>query len=225
MALGQCVDIVPVGDAGYAVRVYGIDDKFAGEEQTRPRFPIVSDIAEMGRLVKAMLAGEADLTGCELISAERISDIARLDRLVDQRRRFRRANREALAANYRHSVFYQSDLREAAAAFAQDSLPLPAPLPAEEPLITRISDSMFRAEVNRLTGADPKADEERAFSLLREGLTRTVLEHKEVPRRDVCSDQIVWSRSPVRIDIAGGWTDTPPFCLMEGAMSSTSPSN
>ena len=35
----------------------------------------------------------------------------------------------------------------------------------------------------------------------------------------VCSvydDQIVWGRSPVRIDIAGGWTDTPPYCLMEG---------
>lgn len=213
---GQCIDIVPVGDAGFAVRVYGIDDKFAGEEQTRPRFPIVSDIAEMGRVIKAMLAGETDLSAYELISAERISDIARLDRLVDQRRRFRRANREALAANHRHSVFYQSDLREAAEAFANDSLKMPAPLADDEPLITRISDSMFRAEVSRLTGADPQAHEERAFSLLREGLTRTVLEHKELPRRDVCSDQIVWSRSPVRIDIAGGWTDTPPFCLMEG---------
>jgi galactokinase/mevalonate kinase-like predicted kinase len=32
----------------------------------------------------------------------------------------------------------------------------------------------------------------------------------------VADDQIVWGRSPVRIDIAGGWTDTPPYCLMEG---------
>ena len=30
------------------------------------------------------------------------------------------------------------------------------------------------------------------------------------------SDQIVWGRSPLRIDIAGGWTDTPPYCLLEG---------
>ena len=110
-----------MGDDGFAVRVYSIDDKFADEEQTRPRFPIVSDIAETGRVIKAMLAGEADLSAYELISAERISDIARPDRLVDQRRRFRRANREALAANHRHSVFYQSDLREAATAFANDS--------------------------------------------------------------------------------------------------------
>ena len=24
-------------------------------------------------------------------------------------------------------------------------------------------------------------------------------------------DQIVWARSPVRLDLAGGWTDTPPY--------------
>ena len=39
---------------------------------------------------------------------------------------------------------------------------------------------------------------------------------KQRPHLSVYADQIVWGRSPVRIDIAGGWTDTPPFCLMEG---------
>ena len=34
--------------------------------------------------------------------------------------------------------------------------------------------------------------------------------------RDVKLDQIVWARSPVRLDLAGGWTDTPPFTLREG---------
>jgi galactokinase/mevalonate kinase-like predicted kinase len=29
-------------------------------------------------------------------------------------------------------------------------------------------------------------------------------------------DQIVWARSPVRLDLAGGWTDTPPYTLREG---------
>lgn len=37
-----------------------------------------------------------------------------------------------------------------------------------------------------------------------------------MPRLDVYSDQIVWGRSPVRIDLAGGWTDTPPYCLSSG---------
>lgn len=29
-------------------------------------------------------------------------------------------------------------------------------------------------------------------------------------------DQIVWARSPVRLDLAGGWTDTPPYTLRCG---------
>ena len=39
---------------------------------------------------------------------------------------------------------------------------------------------------------------------------------ENTPRKQISDDQIVWGRSPVRIDIAGGWTDTPPYCLMEG---------
>ena len=214
---GQCIDIVPVADSSYAVRVYGIDDRFAGEEQTRPRFPVVSDINEMGRIVKLMLEGVTDFPDHELLSAEKISDIARLDRLVGQRREFRKANRKKLAENHRHSVFYQSDLLEEARAFSADSIPMPPELPKSEPLLTRVSDAMFRAEVKRSSAFETASRHEaEAFTLLREGLTRTVLADKQFPKRDVCSDQIVWSRSPVRIDIAGGWTDTPPFCLMEG---------
>lgn len=52
--------------------------------------------------------------------------------------------------------------------------------------------------------------------LAREGLTAAALAKKQQPHLSVYSDQIVWGRSPVRIDLAGGWTDTPPYCLNEG---------
>ena len=39
---------------------------------------------------------------------------------------------------------------------------------------------------------------------------------KMIPQRSLKEDQIVWGRSPVRLDLAGGWTDTPPFCLQAG---------
>ena len=29
-------------------------------------------------------------------------------------------------------------------------------------------------------------------------------------------DQIVWARSPLRLDLGGGWTDTPPYCFEFG---------
>ena len=78
----------------------------------------------------------------------------------------------------------------------------------------RISDAMMRS----LLCANPHAgeDERRAFRLLAEGITGQALQHKVRPTRRVCDDQIVWGRSPVRIDIAGGWTDTPPHCILEG---------
>ncbi|MDE6394510.1 MAG: bifunctional fucokinase/L-fucose-1-P-guanylyltransferase, partial [Duncaniella sp.] len=163
-----------------------------------------------------LLAGEEPEGFERLMSAEEISNEASLPRLVKQRRELRRGNWKALADNHLHSVFYQLDLHDAAKAFAEDGLELPLPLDTSAPLLTRMSDAMFRAEVNRRKGLDFADYEHQAFSLLREGLTSTVMAEKQLPRRAVCSDQIVWSRSPVRIDIAGGWTDTPPYCLMEG---------
>ena len=217
LAPGQCIDIVPIGsDDKFAVRVYNIDDRFAGAEQQKRQFPVVRDIKEMQRAVKTLLAGENPEGFERLMSAEEISNEASLPRLVAQRRKFRRENWKALADNHLHSVFYQLDLHNAAQAFAEENIILPEPLDASAPLLTRMSDAMFHAEVNRRNGTDHKVYENNAFSLLREGLTSTIMSEKQMPRRAVCSDQIVWSRSPVRIDIAGGWTDTPPFCLMEG---------
>lgn len=213
---GQCLDIVPVREEDYVVRVYNIDDKFAGAEQQTPRFPVVRNIAEMGKVVKAILDGNFISDGYELMSAEHISDVANLERLVAQRRLFRRDNWIGLAKNHQHSVFYQLDLYDAAHSFAVDQIELPERLAPSAPLLTRIHDAMFHAEVLRQSGGDFKEAEAEAFSLLREGLTGTLLDRKQLPKRAVCADQIVWSRSPVRIDIAGGWTDTPPFCLMEG---------
>lgn len=38
----------------------------------------------------------------------------------------------------------------------------------------------------------------------------------DVPRNALRSDEIVWGRSPVRLDLAGGWSDTPPYSLEYG---------
>lgn len=216
LAPGQCIDIVPIGEREWAVRIYGIDDRFAGERQRMPLFPVTQSMEETERAVKSMLRDGTVPPGARLISAEAISDTANLRRLFAQRDAFRRGCWEALADNYEHSVFYQLDLEDAARNFAAGALSLPSPLPDSAPLMTRIHDAMFRSEAERLLGRDGKDYAARAFGLLRQGLAETVLTDKQRPRLAVYSDQIVWARSPVRIDIAGGWTDTPPYCLMEG---------
>ncbi len=36
------------------------------------------------------------------------------------------------------------------------------------------------------------------------------------PKNMLRSDEIVWGRSPARLDLGGGWTDTPPYSLERG---------
>lgn len=248
---GQCIDIIPIGEKGYAVRPYGFEDKFRGnisqvnthfigqpimkwaEErliqlgedcdiQSAKLFPVVHDIGDVGLVLRWMLnepyqqGGKMLWERAERLSADDISNQANLVRLFRQRNENRMMNWPFLAKNYAHSVFYQVDLENAAREFADGNLALPHPLPEDEPLLTRIHDAMFRSEVERNKGVAYQDNEEKAFSLLRQGLTSQALAKKQMPRMSVYGDQIVWGRSPVRIDIAGGWTDTPPYCLMEG---------
>jgi galactokinase/mevalonate kinase-like predicted kinase len=195
---GQCVDIIPIGETQYCVRRYDINEKFAGAAQQEKRFPVLDSLDGLDNLDNL----ESKAVG--FLSAEDISNVANLRRLFAQRKVFRSRNWPALARNWQHSVFYQLDLDDAAREFKEMNLSQPAALPVEAPLMTRIHDCMFRG------------DSDGAFSLLREGLTAGVLASKQTPRLSVYPDQIVWGRSPVRIDLAGGWTDTPPYCLMEG---------
>ena len=190
--------------------------------QSAPIFPVVDNVSDMGVVLRWML-NEPSLQGGRMIwedslklSADELSEKANLRRLICQRHENRMKNWPFLASNYAHSVFYQVDLDEAAHDFAEGHIAEPHPLPESEPLLTRIHDAMFRSELERLKGKPSNKNAEKAFSLLQEGLIEQVLEQKQNPRMTVFSDQIVWGRSPVRIDIAGGWTDTPPFCLMEG---------
>ena len=140
----------------------------------------------------------------EPLNSNEVAERANLKRLFEQRRKYRKENWQALAKNWRHSVFYQLDLADAAKTFEKEQIPLPEPLGEDAPLMTRIHNAMFLG------------DSEKAFSLLREGLCNNAAADQQQPSLCVADDQIVWGRSPVRIDIAGGWTDTPPYCLMEG---------
>ena len=206
LAPGQCLDIVPVGDDRFAVRPYHIDDRFDGAEQQRQQFPVLA-YNEIEPWLQANLSPHpSDIIPhpSALFSAEEISAEANLARLFEQRVGFRKTNWSAIARNWHHSVFYQLDLDDAAHEFKRYGIPMPAPLEDDAPLMVRIHDAMFRG------------NSDEAFGLLRQGLTERVLAEPQQPQMSVMQDQIVWGRSPVRIDIAGGWTDTPPYCLLEG---------
>ena len=219
---GTCYQGMPVGE-WCAVRGLSVEEIENGHDLQAARlFPVCSSVEELGVVMRWMVSEPALQEGKEIwqrsrkLSADEISAYADLHRLAEQREAFRVKNWPALAHNYERSVFYQLNLENAAGEFARYDLSLPEPLSDSVPLMTRISDSMFRARVQQLKGMAYREYEDEAFRLMRDGLTASALAKRQQPHLSVYSDQIVWGRSPVRIDLAGGWTDTPPYCLNEG---------
>lgn len=190
--------------------------------QAAALFPVVNSVEEMGTVLRWMVSepdlaeGKALWLKSERLSADEISSRANLNRLYAQRDAFRKENWSGLARNYEKSVFYQLDLANVADEFHQFGLEIPALLPTDAPLMLQIHNRMLRAQIQKLGGEESARDEEAAFGMLREGLLSDLYEHKSSPQLNVYSDQIVWGRSPVRIDLAGGWTDTPPYSLFAG---------
>ncbi|MGO8751297.1 MAG: L-fucokinase [Thermoguttaceae bacterium] len=61
---------------------------------------------------------------------------------------------------------------------------------------------------------------ERARAVAFESLRKTIVtsggRSPQLPASALRSDEIVWGRAPARLDLAGGWTDTPPYALEHG---------
>jgi galactokinase/mevalonate kinase-like predicted kinase len=147
----------------------------------------------------------------EKVSAKDLINLANIPRLLDQRIRFRKNNYLTLVRNHNKSVFFQIDLRHAKKemnkSFA-DNLP---ELEIGQSIYKQLPNSMLKY----LLSEDSKYARE-AFQGLAERVLEPIKSKKVSPSCTVLEDQIVWSRSPARIDLAGGWTDTPPHCMMDG---------
>ncbi len=152
------------------------------------------------------------------LSAREAQSVANLDRLVGQRAALRREALETMLRHRRWSVFHRLDLERTAAMFAATGKPLPPESDAAQvEALDLVHEAMFRAAVLRHRRDATAGDAEgRAFQVLRDILIREAQLNPVRPQARVVEDQIVWARSPVRFDLAGGWTDTPPYCLEHG---------
>lgn len=193
------------------------DIEQTGDIQSASIFPVVASIDDLGTVLRWMISEPSLLAGKQIwmsslrLSADEISEKANLTRLYKQREEFCKTNWEILSGNYEKSVFYQLDLAHAAKEFARLQLETPKMLPDSAAIMTRIHNRMLRSRIQRLKSQEYKTEENAAFDLLREGLLGELINKKSTPQLNVYKDQIVWARSPVRIDLAGGWTDTPPY--------------
>ncbi len=203
----------------------GIDPAEAGlmpgtDIQTAPLFPVVVRGEVSAEFLRWLHAEDARPDGFHKalflrrrLSAMQICEEINIARLVAQRDEHLRRALPVMRANHRSNPFFRLDLSSVAPAYPADRLD---PLPELQGL-DAARDAMFRSAV--LQPPDPKgaalADAE-AFALLRTRVLGSVRSLLHAPQKTTLDDQIVWGRSPVRLDLAGGWTDTPPYCFQHG---------
>lgn len=55
-----------------------------------------------------------------------------------------------------------------------------------------------------------------AFSRMNQVILRSSLSRVGHPKNHLRSDETIWGRAPCRLELGGGWTDTPPYTLEHG---------
>ncbi|MCC8071744.1 MAG: bifunctional fucokinase/L-fucose-1-P-guanylyltransferase [Bacteroidales bacterium] len=189
-----------------------------------PLFPVVDSLDDAEILLRWMIDAASEPRGLELwaatprrLSAYELASIANLDRMHAQRLCYSAKNRLQLRDNHAKSVFYQLDLDDMACKLASEGEDVEA-VNKEMEVMKRIRNRAVRSAIRRYSNRQEEAQAEmgEAFSTLREAMLAEAERQPSRPALNVYPDQIVWSRSPVRIDLAGGWTDTPPYSLTNG---------
>ncbi|MDE3743432.1 bifunctional fucokinase/fucose-1-phosphate guanylyltransferase [Maribacter polysaccharolyticus] len=189
--------------------------------QAAPIFPVLTLTDSFEALLSWMIDPTEDKTlsslwlSSERLSANDISKKASLSRLYDQRELFRSKNIVQLHQNYAKSVFYQSDLNYIAEHVAQHNIDLKPHLSFDNSFL-QMQEYMFQAKIKKYLNQDNTLEEQKAFNLLSDIIVDSLGYEQPEPQLNVFQDQIVWGRSPVRIDLAGGWTDTPPYSIAYG---------
>lgn len=207
----------------------GIDPEHAGvspdvDIHEAPLFPVMLLEEMSDGLLNWMLAThpgeEKEYTeqwlNAPRLSAREIAERIQVGRVLEQRRIHQ--EREC-AAMYRDTPrrMLALDIEASAPMLARDPDCLNEPIGNGRITLDHVHDRMLRAAVFRHRGSeDWQTQEKEAFRALQELVLADAHLTPSLPVYSIVEDQIVWGRSPVRLDLAGGWTDTPPYCLEHG---------
>ncbi len=188
--------------------------------QLAPLFPAVAESEMDEALLTWLWADTPDPGGRDRwlqatrLSARQLAEQVDLDAVFARRRQNLENTVEPMMRHHATSVFHMLDLDATAELFGDREFP--PELDAAAPTMKRVRDHMFRAQVLRRRGdSAAAAQEQTAFGVLRRAIVGAVGQ-PVTPQNTLLPDQIIWGRSPVRLDLAGGWTDTPPYCLQYG---------
>lgn len=62
----------------------------------------------------------------------------------------------------------------------------------------------------------PRLARDAAFDVIGRTIVLTRTGRTSSPRNALRADEIIWGRAPARLDLGGGWSDTPPYSLEHG---------
>ena len=192
-----------------------------------PETSITDELLEWFFSSTPSVALSRELKKAQRLSAAEIPNATNFERYFSQRKigyaGTLRAEFERLVQHGRSSI-YDQDFAALSRFCRQDAPELGRWIRNQAPAILKATHRpehqarflTFLAEIS--AGRAKQTWAKAGFERLQTALVSTHQLAKASPRLAVKEDQIVWGRSPVRLDLAGGWTDTPPFCLEAGGM-------
>ena len=173
---------------------------------------LFADEPEQADDLRLLWLSSARLSAAQLLQKADIQDI------MTQRLKLMATSFAGMQKNLWLDNCSKLDLASAAEIYSKENWALPEVHEGKKAIdeLASVHDSMFRAAVDRLRGKSNTEYETEAFDHLRSLIINQMEVDPALPERNVLEDQIVWCRAPVRLDLAGGWSDTPPYCLEHG---------
>jgi len=206
-------------------KILGLD--FDTDIQKTALFPVVDLAMLTGGFIEWMTS-ERPVTSGEMrnlyikanrVSAEDLRHNANVGRLLKSRDLLRCSALERVYEKGESGIFHRLDLSAAAKALATVDLTTmseEAICEMHDPVV-RVHERMFQSALAREKGDSTwQSLETPAFDELRRAILAETNMAPSDPQCCVLEDQIIWGRSPARLDIAGGWSDTPPYCIEHG---------
>ena len=153
---------------------------------------------------------ESYLTG-ERLAASQIPRRANLARMEDQADNIEMKDRLAQLASGRLDLLAETDLRRLAIACRAERLRLPN-LGETEELPPLLRAGLLAAAATHSDDPEPK---EASFKVQRQAILDSAdLRVCPRPYRDLT--RVTRVSCPIRLDLAGSWSDTPPYCMQRG---------
>lgn len=190
-------------------------------------FPVLSPTALAGAFIEWMTSARPVTSGemrnlymrSNRISAEDLRHNANVGRLLNSRDLLRCSALKRVYDRGESGIFHRLDLSAAARSLVPVALKTLSDEVIDEmrdPMV-RVHERMFQSALAREKGElDWQMLEVPAFDELRKAILAETSMSPSDPECCVLEDQIIWGRSPARLDIAGGWSDTPPYCIEHG---------